>query len=91
MGENMRTFLAALSLTAALGVICCQSAAAMPAVALQQAAIAQSPVQQVQCDCSDMCCPNGLGYAEHRTKHYIVKCYRDLVIGTYGCHRYRYR
>ncbi len=89
MGEKLRTLLAALSLTAALGVIFSQSAAAMPAAALQQPAIAQSPVQQVQCDCSDMCCPNG--YAEHRTKHYIVKCYRDFVIGAYGCHRYRYK
>ncbi len=87
----MRTLLAALSLSATLGVIYCQSAAAMPVAALQPAATAASPVQQVQCDCTDMCCPNGLGYAEHRTKHYIVKCYRDLVIGAYGCHRYRYR
>ena len=87
----MRTLLAALSLTAAFGVICCQGAAAMPAAALQQAATAAAAVQQVQCDCTTMCCPNGLGYAEHRTKHYIVKCYRDFVIGAYGCHRYRYK
>ncbi len=85
----MRTLLAVLSLTATLGVIGSQGTAAMPAAALQQAATAASPVQLAQCDCTNMCCPNG--YAERRTKHYIVKCYRDLVIGSYGCHRYRYR
>lgn len=29
-------------------------------------------------------------YAEHRiSKHRMVKCYRDFVIGSYGCHVYR--
>jgi hypothetical protein len=28
-------------------------------------------------------------YVEHRiSKHRIVKCYRDFVIGGYGCHTY---
>jgi len=83
----MRTTLAGLSFSAALGLIYCQGAVAMPVAALQQAAAAASPVQQVQCDCTNMCCPNG--HVEHRTKHYIVKCYRDFVVGPYACHRYR--
>ncbi len=30
-------------------------------------------------------------YAEHRVgKHKIVKCYRDFVVGSYGCHNYTY-
>jgi hypothetical protein len=28
-------------------------------------------------------------YAERRTRHGVVKCYRDLVIGPYRCHYYR--
>jgi hypothetical protein len=85
----MRTTLLALSVSAALGLIYCQSSAAMPAAPLQQAEAAASPVQPAQCDCTTMCCPNG--YVEHRTKHYIVKCYRDFGVGPYRCHRYRYR
>jgi hypothetical protein len=28
-------------------------------------------------------------YAEHHiSKHRMVKCYRDFVIGAYGCHVY---
>lgn len=73
----MRTTLAALSFAAGLGVITCQSAAALPidAGAIQQAAVAGSNVQQVQ-------------YAERRRRGTITKCYRDFVIGTYSCHTY---
>jgi len=75
----MRTMLTALSLAAAIGLICCQSAGAVPAgpTAVKQAATAASPVQQAQ-------------YAEHRGRHYITKCYRELVIGPYRCHRFHY-
>jgi hypothetical protein len=27
-------------------------------------------------------------YIERRTRHGVVKCYRDLVIGPYRCHHY---
>jgi hypothetical protein len=47
----MRTTLTALSLAAGLGVIACQSAAALPVApeAIQQAATAASNVEQAQC------------------------------------------
>ncbi len=74
----MRTTLAALGLVAGLGVITCQSAAALPvdASAIQQAAAVTSSVQQAQ-------------YAERRGRGTITKCYRDFVIGRYSCHTYR--
>jgi hypothetical protein len=76
----MRTMLAALSLAAGIGLVCCQSAEAIPAAAntMNVAAMDASPLQQVQ-------------YREYRTRHYFVKCYRALVIGPYRCHRYRRR
>lgn len=74
----MRQTLAALSFAAGIGLICCQSAGAMPAgaSALQEAATAASTVQQAQ-------------YREYRGRHHITKCYREFVVGTYACHRYR--
>ncbi len=74
----MRITLAALGLVAGLGVITCQSAAALPvdASAIQQAAAVTSSVQQAQ-------------YAERRGRGTITKCYRDFVIGRYSCHTYR--
>jgi len=73
----MRKTLAALTVAAGIGLVCCQSASAAPAsgTAVQAAAAATSPLQQAQ-------------YAERRTRHGIVKCYRDLVIGPYRCHYY---
>ena len=75
----MRTTLTALGLAAGIGLIFCQSAGATPAspAALKQAATAASTVQQVQ-------------YAERRGKRHVVKCYRELVIGPYRCHRYHW-
>ena len=29
-------------------------------------------------------------YYERRTRHGLVKCYREAVIGPYVCHRYGY-
>jgi hypothetical protein len=75
----MRTTLTALSLAAGIGLMCCQTASAVPAdvTAIKEAAAAASAVQQAQ-------------YAERRTRRGIVKCYRDLVIGPYRCHLYRW-
>ena len=55
-----------------------QSAGAVPAdaTAVKEAATAASPLQQAQ-------------YVERRTRHGVVKCFRDLVIGPYRCHYYR--
>ncbi len=73
----MRTIVAALSLASALGLIYCQPAAAVAinAVAIQQTAATGSSVELAQ-------------YAERRTRHGIVKCYRSFVIGRYACHYY---
>ncbi|MGC1778616.1 MAG: hypothetical protein WBB34_11760 [Xanthobacteraceae bacterium] len=75
---NMRTTLAALSLAAGLGLICCPSANAFPinASAIGQSATAASAVQKAQ-------------YAERRGRRTITKCYRDLIFGRYRCHTYR--
>jgi hypothetical protein len=73
----MRSTLAALSVAAGLGLICCQSAAAFPMDGgIKQAATAASGIERTQ-------------YAEHRGWHHITKCYREFVIGDYVCHRYR--
>jgi hypothetical protein len=72
----MQKTLAALSIAAGIG-LCCQTAGAVPASApaTKEAATAGSLVQQAQ-------------YAERRTRHGIIKCYREAVIGPYLCHRY---
>jgi hypothetical protein len=71
----MQKTLAALSLAAGIGLVCCQSAGAVPASAtgVKEAATTASTLQQAQ-------------YAERRTRHGVVKCYRDFVIGPYRCH-----
>jgi hypothetical protein len=73
----MRTKLAALSLAAAAGLICCGPAAAVPASApaMKAAAAAASPLAQAQ-------------YYERHTRHGIVKCYRQFVVGRYVCRHY---
>ena len=74
----MQKTLLALSLVAGVGLVCSQSAGAVPvsATAVKEAAAATSPLQQAQ-------------YAERRTRHGIVKCYRDFVVGPYRCHYFR--
>jgi hypothetical protein len=74
----MRKTLAALTFAAGIGLVCCQSVSAAPVsgMAVRDAATVISPLQQAQ-------------YAERKTRHGIVKCYRDLVIGPYRCHYYR--
>jgi len=73
----MQKTLVALSFAAGIGLVCCQSAGAVPAngAAVQDAATATSPLQRAQ-------------YTERRTRHGIVKCFRTLVIGPYRCHYY---
>jgi hypothetical protein len=74
----MQKTFAALSLAAGIGLLCCQSAGAVPgsATGVNDAANAASPLQQVQ-------------YEEFPTRHGIVKCYRDFVVGPYRCHYFR--
>jgi|GEM_PF-1327418 hypothetical protein len=73
----MQKTLAALSIAAGIGFVCCQTAGAVPASApaMKEAATAASLTQQAQ-------------YAERVTRHGIIKCYREAVIGPYRCHRY---
>jgi len=75
----MKKTLVVLSFAGGIGLICCQSAGAVPAgaPALKEAATADSPVQQAQ-------------FAERRIRHGLIKCYRDFVIGPYRCNRYRW-
>jgi len=72
----MRKTLLALSLAAGIGLVC-GSAGAVPlsAPAMKESAAATSPVEQAQ-------------YAQYRTRHGVVKCYRTLVIGPYSCHHF---
>jgi hypothetical protein len=76
----MRKMLFAASAVAALGLVGVSGAGAVPAdaTAVKEAAAAAgaSPLQQAE-------------YVERHTRHGIVKCYRDLVIGPYRCHHYR--
>jgi len=74
----MQRALIAVSFAAAIGLACGQSAAAVPAAAtaVKEAARAGSVVQKAQ-------------YYERHTRHGVVKCYRDFVVGPYRCHYYR--
>jgi len=63
-------------------LLCCQSVSAAPAgpagaSAIKESAARAGIVQQAQ-------------YYERRTRHGLVKCYREAVIGPYVCHRYGY-
>jgi hypothetical protein len=70
----MRTTLAALSLAAVIGLTLGQNAAALPANpgAIEQSASAAAPLARVQ-------------FYERHTRHGLVKCYREFVIGRYVC------
>ena len=74
----MRRRLVAFSLAVGIGLVCSQTASAVPAdsAGVKAAAAAASPLVVAQ-------------YAAHRTRHGVVKCYRDLVIGPYRCHYFR--
>jgi hypothetical protein len=73
----MRKTFFALGLAAGISALSGQDAGAIPADAssLREAATAGSTIERAQ-------------YIERRTRHGIVKCYRDLVIGPYRCHHY---
>ena len=75
----MHKTLLALSLAAGIGLAFAHSAGAAPAngLALKQAAAANSAIEKAQ-------------YAERRTRHGMVKCYRDFVIGPYHCHYFHH-
>jgi hypothetical protein len=74
----MRKMFAACSLAAGLGLVLCQGASAFPVAATAlQAAPATAAVQQAQ-------------YSERHTKHHIIKCYREFVVGPYACHTYNH-
>jgi len=77
-GKLMRATSAALVFAASLSLPCWQSASALPAdgAVVQEAAKANSQVEDVQ-------------FYERTTRHYIIKCYREFVIGPYRCHRFR--
>ena len=71
----MRMAIIVLSLAGVITFFCCQSAGAVAirAAAIKEAASTASTAQQVR-------------YYRHR--HYIVKCYYELVVGPYVCHRF---
>ena len=79
----MRTMPAALTLAGAIVfissaiLISSQSANAVPIApaAMREAAVATSTVQQAQ-------------FYGHRSRHHVVKCYRELVVGSYVCRRF---
>lgn len=73
----MRMTIAAMSLAGAIGIASCQSAGAVTvdAAAVKEAASAASTVQQAR-------------FYGHATRHHVVKCYRELVVGPYVCRRF---
>jgi hypothetical protein len=76
--NRMQKTLLALSLAAGLGIAATATAGAAPAnaPALKEAATAASPLMPAQ-------------FAEHRTRHGVMKCYREFVVGPYRCHYIR--
>ena len=73
----MRTIMMALT-AAGIGLCLCGGANAVPADATAAKAAADlSAAQPAQ-------------YSERRTRHGIVKCYRELIFGRYVCHTYHY-
>jgi hypothetical protein len=72
----MKATVISLSLVAAAALCCGTEANAFPAgAAVGQSASAASPIEKAQ-------------YREFRTRHGIVKCYREFVFGSYRCHTY---
>jgi len=69
----------ALAFIGATALTFSQSASAVPvdAAAIKAAAITSSAVQQAQ-------------YSERHTRHRVVKCYRELIVGPYVCHRFHH-
>jgi hypothetical protein len=75
--KSMRTTFAALSFAALISLVCCPDASAVPASApaMKEAAATASAMQRAQ-------------YYERHTRHGVVKCYREFVVGRYVCRRY---
>jgi hypothetical protein len=73
----MEKILATFSLAVGIGIAACQDAGAVPGggMNLNQVATAASSVQQAQ-------------FVGRRTRHGVVKCYRELVVGPYRCHHF---
>ncbi len=73
----MRLAMTALTFAAVIGIASYQRAGAGPveATAIKGAASAASTIQQAR-------------FYGHATRHYVVKCYRELVIGPYECRRF---
>jgi hypothetical protein len=73
----MRMAITVLSLAGAIGIVSSQSAGAVAVnvAAMKEAASAASTVQQAR-------------FYGYRTRHYVVKCYREVVIGPYVCRRF---
>ncbi len=72
----MRRTLAILGFASIIALACAPNAGAMaidPGV--QAATAATSTLQQAQ-------------YYERHTRHRVVKCYRELIVGRYVCHTY---
>ena len=74
----MRTVVISIGLATAFGLTCASNASAVPVSggALHGAADATLPLQPAQ-------------YSERQTRHGVVKCYREFVIGPYRCHYFR--
>jgi hypothetical protein len=68
-----------LAFVGAIALTFSHSASAVPvdAAAIKAAAITSSAVQQAQ-------------YSERHTRHRVVKCYRELIVGPYVCHRFHH-
>jgi len=72
----MQVKFVALGLATGISVCCAQSAGAIPAepAAITRAAPTSETIQTQ--------------YYERHTRHYVTKCYRELIIGPYVCHRF---
>jgi hypothetical protein len=73
----MRMAITILSFARAVGIASCQCAiaVAIDAPAMKEAASAASTIQPAR-------------FYGHATRHYVVKCYRELVVGQYECRRF---
>jgi hypothetical protein len=74
----MRATLTGLAFAGALSLVCYQSADAVPAdaAAMKRAATATSIVQDAQ-------------FYARPTRHGIIKCYREFVVGRPVCRHFR--
>jgi hypothetical protein len=75
----MRIALAVLSLLGAIGVSLSQGAraAVVQPAAIKYTTSAALPIQEVR-----------YRHRHHWRRYYYVKCYHELVIGPYRCHRF---